>query len=65
MQKSFARCSNLEVTATDAPDLSQVIFMTEMFSDATSFNGDIGDWDIGNVKSLSGMFSGDTAFQSR
>ena len=62
MQQAFKGCSNLEVTATDAPDLSQVVFMTEMFSNATAFNGDIGGWDISNVESLSGMFSNATSF---
>ena len=35
MQQAFAGCTNLEVTAKDVPDLSQVVFMEQMFRDAT------------------------------
>ena len=35
---AFQGCSNLNFTATDTPDLSQVTSMYQMFDDATSFN---------------------------
>ena len=62
MARAFKGCSNLEITATDAPDLSQVESMSEMFSGATSFNQDISGWDISNIKNIARMFQGATSF---
>ena len=62
MVGAFKGCSNLEVTATDAPDLSQVESMSEMFSGATSFNQNIGRWDVSKVTNMHAMFHGATAF---
>jgi surface protein len=33
-----------------------------MFKRATTFNQDIGDWDVGKVTDMSGMFIGADAF---
>lgn len=33
-----------------------------MFSGATHFNGDTGNWDVSNVRNMSTMFSGATSF---
>jgi surface protein len=60
MEGSFSGCSNLEVLATDTPDLSGVSSMSGMFEGATSFNQDIGTWDVSNVTDMAGMFSGVT-----
>ena len=62
MERAFAGCKNLEITATDAPDLSAVTDMSFMFSGATSFNQDIGSWDVSNVTNMSSMFGGATSF---
>ena len=62
MSVAFFGCSNLQITATDAPDLSSVISMFRMFSGATAFNSDIGHWDVSNVTDMSGMFWGADAF---
>ena len=48
--------------ATDAPDLSGVTDMTNMFSGASSFNGDISGWDVSRVTDMDGMFLSATAF---
>ncbi|TSE02546.1 BspA family leucine-rich repeat surface protein, partial [Aquimarina algiphila] len=62
MENAFINCSNLIYKATDAPDLSNVTSMKSMFSRATSFNGDIGGWNVSNVTDMAGMFSGATSF---
>ena len=33
-----------------------------MFADATSFNGDLSRWEVGQVKSMGSMFEGATSF---
>ena len=62
MKEAFAGCSNLEITATDTPDLSAVTDMSRMFQNATSFNQDISNWDVSKVIDMHGMFHGATAF---
>ena len=36
--------------------------MLGMFSSATSFTGDLSNWDVGQVKYMAGMFHGATSF---
>ncbi|GAA3654884.1 BspA family leucine-rich repeat surface protein [Flavivirga jejuensis] len=62
MNGAFFGCTNMDVTATDAPDLENVTDMYAMFDRASSFNADIGHWDVGNVISMSHMFWGATSF---
>ncbi|HZK09352.1 MAG TPA: BspA family leucine-rich repeat surface protein [Bacteroidales bacterium] len=62
MIESYYGCSNLTLTATDAPDLSNVQYMDEMFKNATSFNGDVSGWDVQNVLSMNQTFRGATSF---
>ncbi|MGB0523329.1 MAG: BspA family leucine-rich repeat surface protein [Flammeovirgaceae bacterium] len=57
MERAFAGCSNLNITATDIPDLSQTISMSRMFASATNFNNNIDSWNVSNVKDMSLMFS--------
>ena len=54
----FEYCTDLVITATDTPDLSQCISMNGTFNFATNFNSDISDWDVSNVTNMSSMFSG-------
>ena len=62
MHSAFQGCSNLTITATDIPDLSNVTQMINMFQDCISFNQDISNWDISNVTYLNYMFFGAVTF---
>jgi surface protein len=58
MERAFGGCSNLNITATDLPDLSGVSDMLLMFAGCTSLNGpsNIGDWNTSAVTNMSDMF---------
>ncbi len=64
MNNAFVRCPNLDVTASDAPDLSMTDDLRRMFSSCTSLIGNqaIGDWDVSNIKNMMYMFEGATSF---
>ncbi|MBF4519046.1 BspA family leucine-rich repeat surface protein [Flavobacterium sp. ANB] len=62
MQFAFRGCINLNSTATDVPNLSGVTDMTQMFRNATAFNGNIGSWNVANVTNMFAVFYGATAF---
>lgn len=54
---SFIGASNLNISATDQPDLSQVTNMSFMFSRASSFYQPLNNWDTSNVTDMQFMFS--------
>ena len=56
MQGAFWGCTNLRYNATDTPDLFHVGDMSQMFSGANVFNGNIGNWEVGNVGNMQSMF---------
>ncbi|WP_181899428.1 BspA family leucine-rich repeat surface protein [Flagellimonas nanhaiensis] len=60
--QAFGGCNNMVYNATDAPNLTQVIVMGYMFHNASQFNGDLSNWDVGNVIYMKGMFAGATSF---
>ena len=62
MQGMFDGASAMVYNATDAPDLSQVTNMREMFNAASAFDGDLSSWDVSRVTNMNYMFSGATAF---
>ena len=62
MSDAFSECHNLVINATDTPNLSNVTDMSWMFLRATSFNQDIGDWDVSNVTDMFAMFHEATSF---
>ena len=64
MENAFSGCSNLNITATDAPNLSEVTSLANMFNGCSALTGpaNIGTWNTSAIKDMSGMFSGATAF---
>jgi len=64
MNTAFYGCSNLNITATDLPNLNGVTDMLQMFRGCSVLNGpaNIGSWNTANVTTMSSMFSGALAF---
>ena len=58
----FKGCSNLSITAPDAPDLSGVENMFEAFAACLTFNNDISAWDVSNVSIFEETFQNANAF---
>ncbi|MEM1339553.1 MAG: BspA family leucine-rich repeat surface protein [Bacteroidota bacterium] len=58
LRSSFARCKNLDVIATDTPDLSLVWSLNAMFSGCSNLvgNDSFGNWDMTPVRDTSLMF---------
>ena len=54
--KYFYGAENLNITATDALDLTGTTSLAWMFWGATSFNGDISSWDTSNITNITSMF---------
>lgn len=59
---AFSGCENLNISALDAPDLSETRSLEGMFSGCTSLNADINHWDVGNIESMTALFSGASSF---
>jgi hypothetical protein len=60
----FWGCSNLDVVATDTPNLTGITDLSNFFRVCGSlvFNSSIGDWDIANINFIGGMFRDATLF---
>ena len=56
MREAFRGASNMVYGATDAPDLSGVSSMQNMFRDAETFDGDLSGWDVSGVTTMEFMF---------
>lgn len=61
---SFSGCNNLNITATDVPNMTAVRFMSYMFRGCTILNGptNIGTWNTSNVIAMRGTFTDAKAF---
>lgn len=59
---AYEGCRNLNISATDAPDLSKITTLSNMFSKCDSFNSNINHWDVSNVIDMSRMFYWTEAF---
>ncbi len=64
MGNAFWGCSNLNISATDLPNLSGVTNMAHMFRSCSSLNGptNIGNWNTAAMTNMGNMFNGATAF---
>ncbi|MCB0494783.1 MAG: BspA family leucine-rich repeat surface protein [Cyclobacteriaceae bacterium] len=58
MFRSFFGCSNLNVNATDAPDLSGVNNLSYMFQGASSLTADLNNWDVSTITQMNQTFAG-------
>ena len=58
----FYGANNMNVIATDAPDLSGTTNLAAMFQGDTVFNGNIAGWNTNSVTSMSYMFTSDSSF---
>ncbi len=62
MDNAFRGATRLTTVATDTPDMSAVTNMAYMFRGASSFNGDIGNWNTASVTNMFAMFAGASSF---
>jgi surface protein len=58
MESAFYGCNNLNISATDVPNLSGVLSMAQMFGNCTSLNGptNIGLWNTSSVTNMGSLF---------
>ena len=62
MNFAFYGASNMVYNAADAPNLSGVNDLSNMFSDASTFNGDLSNWNVSSVTDTSFMFYNASSF---
>ncbi|TVP99390.1 MAG: BspA family leucine-rich repeat surface protein [Balneolaceae bacterium] len=62
MENAFYGASNLQVNATDAPNLSGLTSLRQMFRNASSLDSDLNHWDVSSVEDMFGMFWDAIAF---
>ena len=64
MESAFLGCRNLNITATDIPNLTNVTSMLGMFYGCRNLNGpaNIGSWNVSTVNDMASMFNTAYAF---
>ena len=56
MENAFYGCENVNFDAIDAPNLSQVTSLKNMFRGCDAFNGIVNNWDVSTITDISGLF---------
>jgi hypothetical protein len=62
MERAFRGARNMQMSATDAPDLSRVYTTNQMFEDAHAFDAPLNHWDVSTVERMSAMFRNARSF---
>ena len=63
--RAFLGCGNLDLTATDYPDLTNCTTLARIFNGCSSLentNGSIGSWDTSTITNMEGVFAGCVLF---
>jgi len=57
LESAFQNCKNMEYNATDAPDLSQITSLWNMFRATTIISElNLNNWDVSTITNMSGLF---------
>ncbi len=65
-RNAFFGCSNMNITATDSPDLSNITnLFSAVFYNCSSLNADLGNWDVSNINGMASLFFGATIYQGQ
>ena len=64
MLNAFRGCENMNITATDAPDLSGAIYLINTFWNCKVLDANIDNWDVSTIISFQNAFNGCTIFNS-
>ena len=64
MERFFFGCENLQIIATDIPNLSGVTSMSNMFRNCTNINGpnNIGSWNTSTITEMNSVFENASSF---
>jgi len=59
LNEAFSGCENLDVTAIDIPDFTNLTSIRNMFSSCKSLKGNesFNNWDVSNITAMNGLFS--------
>ena len=56
MEDAYHNAKNLEINATDAPNLSKTSSLNAMFMNAVKVDPDVSVWDTSNIKDMTNLF---------
>ena len=62
VDSAFEGAANMVYRATVAPNLSDIASTAYMFTGASSFDGDLSDWNVSSVTDMAYMFKGASSF---